>query len=87
LIVDFVHTLGLEVTIEGVKNGQQVDSLTVMRCDLAQGVYFSEPLPSEAADARGNELIVVGALMETGQEPRASVSCRSGGWRLLHIGL
>ena len=49
LIVDFAHTLGLEVTAEGVENGQQVDSLTVMRCDLTQGFYFSKPLPSEAA--------------------------------------
>jgi len=37
LIVDFAHTLGLEVTAEGVENGRQVDSLTVMSCDLAQG--------------------------------------------------
>jgi EAL domain-containing protein (putative c-di-GMP-specific phosphodiesterase class I) len=49
LIVDFVHTLGLEVSAEGVENGQQVDSLTAMSCDLAQGFYFSKPLPSEAA--------------------------------------
>jgi EAL domain-containing protein (putative c-di-GMP-specific phosphodiesterase class I) len=49
LIVDFAHTLGLEVTAEGVENGQLVDSLTAMRCDLAQGFYFSKPLPSEAA--------------------------------------
>jgi EAL domain-containing protein (putative c-di-GMP-specific phosphodiesterase class I) len=49
LIVDFAHTLGLEVTAEGMENGQLVDSLTAMRCDLAQGFYFSKPLPSEAA--------------------------------------
>jgi EAL domain-containing protein (putative c-di-GMP-specific phosphodiesterase class I) len=49
LIVDFEHTLGLEVTAEGVENERQVNSLTVMRCDLAQAFYFSKPLPSEAA--------------------------------------
>jgi Amt family ammonium transporter len=49
LIVDFAHTLGLKVTAEGVENEQQVASLTAMRCDLAQGFYFSKPLPSEAA--------------------------------------
>jgi EAL domain-containing protein (putative c-di-GMP-specific phosphodiesterase class I) len=37
------------VTAEGVENGQQVDSLTIMRCDLAQGFYFSKPLGVEAA--------------------------------------
>jgi diguanylate cyclase (GGDEF)-like protein len=51
LIVDFAHTLGLRVTAEGVENGRQVASLTVMRCDLAQGFYFSKPLGSEAAGA------------------------------------
>ncbi len=49
LIVNFAHTLGLTVTAEGVEHDRQVDSLMVMRCDLAQGFYFSKPLPSEAA--------------------------------------
>jgi EAL domain-containing protein (putative c-di-GMP-specific phosphodiesterase class I) len=49
LIVNFAHTLGLKVTAEGVENGQQVTSLTAMNCNLAQGFYFSKPLPSEAA--------------------------------------
>ena len=49
LIVNFAHTLGLKVTAEGVENERQVTSLTAMRCDLAQGSYFSKPLPSEAA--------------------------------------
>jgi diguanylate cyclase (GGDEF)-like protein len=49
LIVDFAHTLGLKVTAEGVENERQVASLTAMRCDLAQGFYFSRPLSSEAA--------------------------------------
>jgi EAL domain-containing protein (putative c-di-GMP-specific phosphodiesterase class I) len=51
LIVDFAHTLGLKVTAEGVENDRQVASLTAMGCDLAQGFYFSKPLPSEAAGA------------------------------------
>jgi diguanylate cyclase (GGDEF)-like protein len=49
LIVDFAHTLGLKVTAEGVENERQVASLTAMRCDQAQGFYFSKPLPAEAA--------------------------------------
>ncbi|MGI9121383.1 MAG: putative bifunctional diguanylate cyclase/phosphodiesterase [Rubrobacter sp.] len=49
LIVDFAHTLGLKVTAEGVENERQVASLAAMRCDLAQGFYFSRPLSSEAA--------------------------------------
>jgi EAL domain-containing protein (putative c-di-GMP-specific phosphodiesterase class I) len=49
LIVDFAHTLGLEITAEGVENERQVHSLTVMRCDLAQGFYLSKPLGGEVA--------------------------------------
>src|SRR5215203_4135039 len=36
LIVDFAHTLGLNVTAEGVENDRQVASLIVKRCDMAQ---------------------------------------------------
>ena len=49
LIVAIAHTLGLKVTAEGVENDRQVVSLTAMRCDLAQGFYFSKPLGGEAA--------------------------------------
>ena len=51
LIVDFAHTLGLKVTAEGVENEQRVASLKAIRCDLAQGFYFSKPLAGEAAGA------------------------------------
>ena len=55
LIVDFAHTLGLKVTAEGVETARQVASLAGMRCDQAQGYYFSKPVPGEVA----------GSLMET----------------------
>jgi EAL domain-containing protein (putative c-di-GMP-specific phosphodiesterase class I) len=42
LIVDFAHTLGLEVTAEGVENDRQVASLTAMRCDPDPGFIFLE---------------------------------------------
>jgi diguanylate cyclase (GGDEF)-like protein len=51
LIVDFAHTLGLKVTAEGVETARQVASLAAMRCDQAQGFYFSEPLTGKAAEA------------------------------------
>jgi EAL domain-containing protein (putative c-di-GMP-specific phosphodiesterase class I) len=49
LIVDFAHTLGLGITAEGVENERQAKSSVNMNCDMAQGFYFSKPLPSEAA--------------------------------------
>jgi diguanylate cyclase (GGDEF)-like protein len=48
-IVDFAQTLGFKVTAEGVENEPQMASLTAVRCELAQGFYFSKPLRSEAA--------------------------------------
>lgn len=42
LIVDFVHTLGLEGPVEGVENDRQVASLTAMSCDQDQGVLLLE---------------------------------------------
>ena len=58
LIVDFAHTLGLEVTAEGVENDRQVASLTAIRCNPAQGFYFSKPLGG--GEARVDEPFMVG---------------------------
>jgi diguanylate cyclase (GGDEF)-like protein/PAS domain S-box-containing protein len=47
-MIDLTHALGLKVIAEGVENAEQLTRLRNMKCDLAQGNYFSEPLPSEA---------------------------------------
>jgi diguanylate cyclase (GGDEF)-like protein/PAS domain S-box-containing protein len=47
-MIDLTHALGLKVVAEGVENAEQLARLRDMKCDLAQGNYFSEPLPSEA---------------------------------------
>jgi EAL domain-containing protein (putative c-di-GMP-specific phosphodiesterase class I) len=36
---------------EGVESAEQLAQLRGLGCDLAQGNYFSEPLPAEAAPA------------------------------------
>jgi EAL domain-containing protein (putative c-di-GMP-specific phosphodiesterase class I) len=46
-MIDLTHALGLRVIAEGVENAEQLTRLRQMKCDLAQGNYFSEPLPSE----------------------------------------
>src|SRR5215212_7881348 len=46
-MIDLTHALGLKVIAEGVENAEQLTRLRQMKCDLAQGNYFSEPLPSE----------------------------------------
>jgi diguanylate cyclase (GGDEF)-like protein/PAS domain S-box-containing protein len=47
-MIDLTHALGLKVIAEGVETSEQLARLRIMKCDLAQGNYFSEPLPSEA---------------------------------------
>lgn len=51
LMVDLAHTLGLQVTAEGVETAEQLAQLEAAGCDSGQGYYFSKPLPGEAARA------------------------------------
>jgi diguanylate cyclase (GGDEF)-like protein/PAS domain S-box-containing protein len=46
-MIDLTHALGLKAVAEGVETSEQLARLRDMKCDLAQGNYFSEPLPSE----------------------------------------
>jgi len=46
-MIDLTHALGLRVIAEGVETSEQLAQLRDMKCDFAQGYYFSEPLPSE----------------------------------------
>jgi EAL domain-containing protein (putative c-di-GMP-specific phosphodiesterase class I) len=47
-MIELTHALGLEAVAEGVETSAQLAWLRNMKCDLGQGNYFSEPLPSEA---------------------------------------
>jgi EAL domain-containing protein (putative c-di-GMP-specific phosphodiesterase class I) len=49
VMIDLVHSLGLKVIAEGVETTGQLERLREMGSDMAQGRYFSSPLPSEAA--------------------------------------
>jgi diguanylate cyclase (GGDEF)-like protein/PAS domain S-box-containing protein len=49
MIIELAHTLGMEVIAEGVETEEQAELLRGMGCNMAQGVYFSKPLPAEAA--------------------------------------
>src|SRR5215212_4261157 len=46
-MIELTHALGLRVIAEGVETSEQLARLRNMKCDFAQGNYFSEPLPSE----------------------------------------
>ncbi|TCU77412.1 diguanylate cyclase (GGDEF)-like protein [Tissierella praeacuta] len=46
-IIVLAKQLGLKVTAEGVENTEQLHILKEMKCDTAQGYYFSKPVSKE----------------------------------------
>ena len=46
-IVAMAHSLSLRVVAEGVETMQQLSVLRVLGCDVAQGYYYSQPLPAK----------------------------------------
>jgi diguanylate cyclase (GGDEF)-like protein len=50
-IVSLAHKLGMKPVAEGVESAEQLAWVREMKCELAQGYYFSEPLPSQGASA------------------------------------
>lgn len=46
-ITSLAHTIGMEVTAEGIETSDQLTRVLALDCDIAQGYYFSPPLPFE----------------------------------------
>ena len=46
MVIELARTLGIEVIAEGV-DSEVVSILKEMGCGLAQGFFFSEPLPPD----------------------------------------
>jgi EAL domain-containing protein (putative c-di-GMP-specific phosphodiesterase class I) len=49
--INLGHDLGLNVVAEGIEDEATLARLSDLGCDLAQGYYFSKPLPSREFDA------------------------------------
>ncbi|RMF63943.1 MAG: EAL domain-containing protein [Cyanobacteria bacterium J069] len=49
-IINLAHSLGLDVTAEGVENPDQVTRLQEMDCEFGQGFLFSRAIDAEAAE-------------------------------------
>ena len=48
-IIDMAHTIGLQVTAEGVESPVQLENLVQYGCDCVQGYIFSKPITPEEA--------------------------------------
>ena len=45
--IELAHQLGLGVVAEGVEDAEPWERLTALGCDIAQGYYYSRPLPED----------------------------------------
>jgi EAL domain-containing protein (putative c-di-GMP-specific phosphodiesterase class I) len=50
-IIAMAHGLGIRVIGEGIETNEQLEFVRLYGCDLAQGFFFSHPLPIEAFGA------------------------------------
>jgi EAL domain-containing protein (putative c-di-GMP-specific phosphodiesterase class I) len=48
-IISLAHSLGMTVVAEGVETRGQLDALTALGCNSAQGFFFARPLPPDEA--------------------------------------
>jgi EAL domain-containing protein (putative c-di-GMP-specific phosphodiesterase class I) len=46
-VIDLGHNLGLDVVAEGVEDAASLDALRELGCDIAQGYFFSRPMPAD----------------------------------------
>jgi diguanylate cyclase (GGDEF)-like protein len=49
-IITLAHSLGMNVVAEGVETLQQLQRIALMRCNFAQGYFFSRPINSHRAE-------------------------------------
>jgi EAL domain-containing protein (putative c-di-GMP-specific phosphodiesterase class I) len=46
-IIDMAHNLGLRTAAEGVENSATLEHLVALDCDIAQGYFIAQPMPSD----------------------------------------
>ncbi|RBY92056.1 GGDEF-domain containing protein [Blastococcus sp. TBT05-19] len=68
--VDLGHNLGLTVVAEGVEEAEHVAALRELGCDIAQGYFFSRPVPAEELDGMLAEVGTIHDLDGTVTGPR-----------------
>ncbi len=50
-MIDLAHALGLTAIAEGVERVGQLEALRDLGCDLAQGFYWSQPVPADVFES------------------------------------
>lgn len=50
-IVTLAHNLGLDVVAEGVETANHLAMLKILKCEFAQGYFYSKPVDAESAEA------------------------------------
>jgi len=43
-LISLAHRLGMHVVAEGIETASQVEFLSIVDCDIAQGYYFAKPM-------------------------------------------
>ena len=49
-IATLAHNLGMEVIAEGVETAVQLSQVKALKCESAQGFYFSKPMDGKDAE-------------------------------------
>ncbi|MHB8131048.1 MAG: bifunctional diguanylate cyclase/phosphodiesterase [Mobilitalea sp.] len=50
-IIEIAHTMDLTVVAEGIETIEQKETIEKYNCDLAQGYYYSRPVPAQQVEA------------------------------------
>jgi CheY-like chemotaxis protein len=74
-VIDLAHSLGLHAVAEGVETIGQLEALTTMGCDYAQGFLFSPSVRADKVEA----LLAAATLVPA---PQATRSYAGTGWTL-----
>jgi diguanylate cyclase (GGDEF)-like protein len=60
------HSMGLRIVAEGVETGEVLEQLSLFGCDIAQGYFFSRPVPAAALEIWLAERVAAGATEAVG---------------------
>ncbi len=51
-VIDLCHSVGIEVTVEGVEESDELETVCAIGADSVQGFFVSRPIPADAFERR-----------------------------------